>query len=90
MMQVIDKFARDNGYAVIIDVSSQNTPVIYASAAVDVTKEIVELYDKNAAAAPAGAAPAAGAPAAGAPVSGSRPAVPVAPKPVAPKPGAAK
>jgi outer membrane protein len=45
-MQVIDKYAVANGYAVILDVSNPNTPVLYASNAVEVTKDIVDLYDK--------------------------------------------
>ncbi len=79
MMQVIDKYAQQNAFAVILDVSNQNTPVLYASNAVDVTKDIIDLYDKTvftAAPAPArSAAPAA------------RPAAP--PAAAAPKPAAA-
>ncbi len=48
MMQVIDKYAVANGYAVIIDVSNPQTPVLYASNAVDITKDIIEQYDKAA------------------------------------------
>lgn len=47
MQQVIDKYAQSNGYAVIINVSDPNTPVLYASSTVDITKEIIELYDKQ-------------------------------------------
>lgn len=47
MMQVIDKYASANGYAVIIDVSNPQTPVLYASNTVDVTKDIIDLYDKT-------------------------------------------
>jgi outer membrane protein len=47
MMVVIDKYAKDNGFSLILDVSNPNTPVLYASNAIDVTKEIVEMYDKN-------------------------------------------
>ena len=47
MIQVIDKFAQANGYAVIIDVSNPQTPVMYASSSANITKEIVELYDKT-------------------------------------------
>jgi len=82
MMQVIDKYAQANGFSVILDVSNQNTPVLYASNTVDITKEIVELYDKTSFA--AGAAPAAGP--AGAPAA-PKPAVPAAPKPAAPAAG---
>jgi outer membrane protein len=45
---VIIKYARDNGYAVILDVSSQQTPVLYASDGIDITQDIIALYDKNA------------------------------------------
>ena len=49
IMAVIDKYAKDNGYSIIIDVSNQQSPVLYASNTIDITKEIVDLYDKNAA-----------------------------------------
>ena len=49
MMVVIDKYARDNGYTVVLDVSNPQTPVLYASNSVDITKEIIDLYDKSAA-----------------------------------------
>lgn len=57
MMTVLDKYSRQNGYAVIIDTSSQQTPVIYAANGVNITEDIVKLYDQTypvkAAAAPA-------------------------------------
>lgn len=65
VMAVIDKYASDNGFAVVIDVSAQASPILYASTSVDITRQIVELFDKNApgaAAAPASAAPAAAKP----------------------------
>jgi outer membrane protein len=78
MMQVIDKFASTNGYALILDVSNQNTPVLYASNTVDITKEVIDLYDKTTfTAAPAAAAPA-GAPAAR-PAAAAPPAAPAKP-----------
>jgi outer membrane protein len=85
MMQVIDKYAQEKGFSVILDVSNQNTPVLYASNTVDITKDIVELYDKSNIA--ASAAPAA----APKPAVQAAPAAPaaVAPKPAAPKPAAA-
>jgi outer membrane protein len=55
LLAVLDKYAKDNGYAVILDVSQQNTPVLFAANNIDVTQEVVALYDKNAP--PAGAAP---------------------------------
>ena len=65
MMAVIDKYSTDNGFAVILDVSSQQTPVLFAATSVDITRDIIALYDKNApaaAAAPLGAKPLAPSP----------------------------
>lgn len=63
MMVVIDKYAKDNGFALILDVSNPQTPVLYASNTIDITKDIIDLYDKNApAATPSSAAPAKPAP----------------------------
>jgi outer membrane protein len=82
VMQVVAKYANDNGFALIIDVSSQQTPVLWAANGIDITKEIVDLYDKNAPAAGApapksssSAAPAAAPPAAPAPKPAATPAV---------------
>jgi outer membrane protein len=38
---VLDKYAKDNGYTLILDISSPQTPVMYASNAIDVTREII-------------------------------------------------
>ena len=80
LMAVIDKYARDNGFNLILDVSSPQTPVLYISSGIDITQEIVALYDKNA---PAAAAP----PARPGATPAARPAVPAA-KPVFPPPPA--
>ena len=79
LMAVINKYAKDNGYTLVLDVSSQQTPVLYASNTIDITKDIIELYDKNSPPA-ASAAPASGIvkPPASAPAA--KPAVPAAPK----------
>ena len=45
MVDVLDKYARENGYSVILDSSAQNTPILYASTSVDVTQDIVRLFD---------------------------------------------
>jgi outer membrane protein len=85
MMAVIERYARDNSYTLVVDVSNPQTPVLYASPSIDITKEIVELYDKSAATmnAPA-AAPKAPAPATSAPPAAPNP--PAAAPPAAPKP----
>ena len=57
MMAVIEKYAKDNGYSMILDVSNPNTPVLYASSGIDITQDIIALYDKtstNGAPAPTG------------------------------------
>lgn len=74
MMVVIGKYARDNGYALILDVSSPQTPVLYAANGIDITSDIVALYDKNT---PTDAAP-------------PKPAAAAPPKPPAPAPPATK
>ena len=72
IMAVIDKYATDNGYAIVIDVSSQQSPVLYAATAIDITREIVALYDRNAPSAAKPPAPAA-APAAAPPAKKATP-----------------
>ena len=61
MMQVIEQYATQNGFAVVLDVSNQQSPVLWASASTEITGDIVRLYDQ---AHPAGApsAPPAAAP----------------------------
>lgn len=68
LMAVIDKYARDKGYTMILDVSSPQTPVLYVSSEFDITQDIVAIYDKAAGTAAPGtpaakpAAPPAAAP----------------------------
>ncbi len=47
LMTVLDKYSTENGYAVIIDTSSQQTPVIYAANGINVTNDVVKLYDQT-------------------------------------------
>jgi outer membrane protein len=82
MMAVIDKYAQQNGFAIVLDVSSQNTPVLYASNTVDITKEVIDLYDKTVFTATPTPAPGAARPAAP-PAARPAPAT-AAPKPAAP------
>ena len=65
-----EKYAKDHGFTWILDVSSQQTPVIYYAEEINITKDIIDLYDKNASAPGTGTPPA-------------KPVVP-APKPAAP------
>ena len=87
MMKVLEKYATDNGFGVILDVSNPQTPVLWRAAAVDVTADIIALYDKanpgtgsstpSATPPPAATAPRPAAPATGAP--SRAPAAPPAP-----------
>jgi len=58
MMDVLDRYARENGIIAVFDSSAQNSPILFASTNIDITQDIVKLYDqayplKAAAAAPA-------------------------------------
>lgn len=46
MMKVLDKYAADNGFAVILDVSNPQTGVLWRATASDITADIIALYDK--------------------------------------------
>ncbi len=59
LVDVIAKYATQNGYAMVVDVSSQQSPLIWADQAYVITDAIVKLYDEvHPGAAPAAAAPA--------------------------------
>lgn len=61
LMDVVIKYASQNGYAMVLDVSSQQSPVLWADQATVITDTIIKLYDE---AHPDTAAPAARPPAA--------------------------
>jgi outer membrane protein len=70
MLEVLDRYSRENGYTIVLDTSAQGSPVVYGSSQSDITQDIVRLYDqaypvKNASATPA--TPKASAPSAPAP-----------------------
>ena len=75
MMAVLEKYATQNAFAVVLDVSNPQTPVLWAASAVDITNDIVKLYDQ--------AYPGAAAPAVPAAKPAARPATPPA-KPATP------
>jgi outer membrane protein len=79
MTAVIERYSRDHGYYLVVDVSSPQSPVLYASPTVDITKDIIELYDQ--------AAPAMSNPTPAKPTSSQPSAKPATPaKPPATKP----
>jgi outer membrane protein len=46
MLDVLDRYSREHGYAVVLDTSAQGSPVIYGSSQVDITRDIIRLYDQ--------------------------------------------
>jgi outer membrane protein len=70
MMDVLDKYAKNNGYALILDVSNQNSPVLWAGASTDVTRAIVEQFNQV-----SGVAPPAGGAASRPPTAGKGPVI---------------
>ena len=74
IMEFIDKYAKQNGYTVIIDVSSQQSPVLWAGTSANITKAIVDAYNAQSNV----AAPAT-------PAAPVKPQASVAPHPAAPR-----
>jgi len=46
MTKVLDEYAAANGFNVIFDVSNPQTPVLYTSNMIDITRDIIAMYDK--------------------------------------------
>ena len=74
MMDVLERYSRENSMVAVFDSSAQNSPILFASTSIDITQEIIKLYDQSyplkAAAAPATK-----------PAATSKPAAPPASKP---------
>ena len=68
LKSAIEPYCYQNGYAVVIDVSNQQTPVIWMAPSADITADIIKLYDQ--------AHPATGAPAAAKPATLPKPQTP--------------
>jgi outer membrane protein len=46
LMQSLDAYAKQNGYAIVLDISSQSSSVLWADTArVDITKPVIEAYN---------------------------------------------
>jgi outer membrane protein len=74
MLDVLEKYARANGYAVVMDVSNPQTPILYANPGTNITKNLIEAYNAESSAAPApkpAATKPAGAAASRPPASGA-------------------
>lgn len=71
MLTVLEKYAKNNGYAVILDVSNPQTPVLWASQGTNITKELVDAYNAEAPVAAAPSTKPAGAAASRPPAGGA-------------------
>jgi len=45
-VNLLVRYSRENGYTIIFDSSVQDSPIVYKSTNLDVTDEIIRLYDK--------------------------------------------
>lgn len=45
LVSVLDKYAKANGFTVVLDVSGQASPVLWAASSVDITQSVVEAYN---------------------------------------------
>lgn len=82
MIKVLDEYATKNGYHVVIDVGTSQSPVLWASTTVDMTDEIIKLYN-------AGGTGSASSPSAPTSAPAATRGTPAAKPPVATKPPAA-
>jgi Skp family chaperone for outer membrane proteins len=45
MLEILDKYAKDNGFTVVLDVSNPQSPVLWASQTTNITKDLVDAYN---------------------------------------------
>jgi outer membrane protein len=45
LVSVLDTYAKTNGFTLILDVSGQQSPVLWAASSVDITQAVVETYN---------------------------------------------
>jgi outer membrane protein len=82
LMQVLDSYAKQNGYAVVLDVSQQQSPVLWATESVNITKPVIDAY--NAVSGVAAPAPRSAPPSAPSATTTRRPAATGTPAPSKP------
>jgi Skp family chaperone for outer membrane proteins len=63
MLDVLEKYAKNNGYSMVLDVSNPQTPVLYANPGTVITKQLVDAYNAESPVAAPAAKPAAANPA---------------------------
>ena len=67
MMQVLTKYSADKGLTMVFDVSGQPNNVLFASSTIDITADIIKMYDAAAPVTPSAPPAAAPAPTSSAP-----------------------
>lgn len=82
---VIAKYGQEKGYTMVLDVSNPQTPIVWASNSIDITKDIIELYDKE----NGGAATSTAAPSSKPPINTAAPPPTRSVAPGTPRPGTA-
>jgi outer membrane protein len=75
MMDVLNRFAQENNYVAVFDSSAQNSPILYAAKNLDITQDVIRLYDQAYPAKAADAVPA------NKPTPAPKPTTPPSPKP---------
>jgi len=78
IVQVIDEYAKAQGLTLVLDISGQQNPVLWAATGIDISMPIIEAYDKKFGNSPAPSTAAPGA-------SPAKPAAPGAAPAAAPK-----
>jgi outer membrane protein len=58
MLTVINRYAQEHGLSIVFNSSAQGTPILFASKSVEITQDIVNLYDQTYPAKGGAAAPA--------------------------------
>ena len=47
LLDVVDRYSRENGYVVVFDSSAQGGAVVYAANQIDITQDVIRLYDQT-------------------------------------------
>ena len=79
---VMQTYAEQQGFTLILDISQQQSPVLYANNGSNITKQVIDAYNVKS------GVPAPPAQPAAAPGAQSRPSTPARPAPTTPKPAA--
>src|SRR5215510_7893135 len=89
LLPVVEKYATANGYTAVFDVSNPQTPVVWIRKDSMITKQVVEAYNAETAAAPAPAPPPSVVPPPAEPASTAAPATSATTPPPEPAPAPA-